>query len=83
MPDDPKSQIIDLGTTFNQRNKPDFEVGIYKHDLRKVILVLAQEAKNIAMSPDIALKLGQALIQMAREVQKRSRVPIIRSPGNG
>ena len=63
-------------------NQQDFQVGILKEDPTKVLLILAQEAKNIAIPPVLAIKLGQALIKTAREVQARNGPQIIMpSPG--
>ena len=87
MSDESKPTIIDLGTALAGPGQDDFEVGLLKSDPSKVLLVLAREAKNIHMPPDMAIKLGQALIKMAREAQKRTRTPIIvpnfKLPGNG
>jgi len=65
---------------LSKLDQEDFWVGRLEEDPGKVLQVLAQESKNIAIPQATAIKLGQALIKVARVAQESAPKIIMSAP---
>lgn len=49
----------------------DFVIGLWKEDEGQVLISMTAKVQQIVLPPDVAIKMGQALIKHARQAQKR------------